>query len=249
MRAWRSRASPRRSCASSAMPARRKATSRSRSSRAQLIEERMSNTALTWPWAVEVQQNLDDAPEYVSGIRDLLQKSGLKGWQKDFDALLARAEGAQRMGAQHGAAACAQDESSAARDLCGQSEGITASRRIRAISCSARCSPTCRRVMRWTALARVIAAQKGYKSSNYRDVIRELKKNRVPADKVEPLYRAQLAQLEDTLAQAEHRYPAEAGRGDSSFHRMRKRPAARRRISTRRGSSATPASLRSSCCR
>ncbi len=52
------------------------------------IEERMNNTALTWPWSVEVQQNLDDAPQYVSGIRELLQKSGLKGWQKDYDKLV-----------------------------------------------------------------------------------------------------------------------------------------------------------------
>jgi uncharacterized protein (DUF885 family) len=49
------------------------------------------------------------------------------------------------------------------------------------------------------ALARIYAAQKGLKSANYRDVIRELKKNRVPADQVLPLYKSQLAQLEDTL--------------------------------------------------
>ena len=49
------------------------------------------------------------------------------------------------------------------------------------------------------ALARIYAAQKGLKSSNYRDVIRELKKNRVAGDQVLPVYKSHLAQLEDTL--------------------------------------------------
>ena len=51
------------------------------------IEERMGDTSLTWPWVVEVQQNLDNSKRYIDGMRELLQKSGLKGWQKDFAAL------------------------------------------------------------------------------------------------------------------------------------------------------------------
>jgi hypothetical protein len=47
----------------------------------------MNDGSLTWPWVVEVQQDLDNAPRYVDGMRDLLKKSGLKGWQKDFDTL------------------------------------------------------------------------------------------------------------------------------------------------------------------
>ena len=53
------------------------------------IEERMNDGSLIWPWVVEVQQYLDNPPRYLDGMRDLLQKSGLKGWQKDFDALTA----------------------------------------------------------------------------------------------------------------------------------------------------------------
>src|SRR4029450_12698791 len=43
--------------------------------------------ALTWPWEDEVKENLDNGKTYIDGIQQLLQKSGLKGWQKDFDAL------------------------------------------------------------------------------------------------------------------------------------------------------------------
>jgi uncharacterized protein (DUF885 family) len=49
------------------------------------------------------------------------------------------------------------------------------------------------------SLARIYAAQKGLKSSNYRDVIRELKKNRVAGDQVLPVYKSHLAQLEETI--------------------------------------------------
>jgi uncharacterized protein (DUF885 family) len=49
------------------------------------------------------------------------------------------------------------------------------------------------------SLARVLAKEKGYPSANYRDVIRELKKDRVPADKVMTVYKSHLATLEDTL--------------------------------------------------
>jgi len=49
------------------------------------------------------------------------------------------------------------------------------------------------------ALARIYAAQQGLESSNYRDIIRELKKHRVAGDQVLPVYKAHLAQLEDTI--------------------------------------------------
>jgi hypothetical protein len=51
------------------------------------------------------------------------------------------------------------------------------------------------------ALARVYATQKGLGSANYRDVIRELKKNRVAGDQVLPVYKSHLAALEDILRQ------------------------------------------------
>ncbi len=163
-----------------------------------VLEERMSNTSLTWPWAVEVQQNLDDAPEYVSGIRELLQKSGLKGWQKDFDALT-RALKEHNDWVRTTVLPRARKTNRLPPEIYADN--------LKAFGVEADPRDLMQRAMfaylqtrdELDALARVIAAQRGYKSSNYRDVIRELKKNRVPADKVEPLYRSQLAQLEEIL--------------------------------------------------
>jgi uncharacterized protein (DUF885 family) len=162
------------------------------------IQERMADGSLVWPWEVEVKQHLDNSQHYIDGIRDLLRKSGLKGWQKDFDALtrelkehdswvrstvLPRARKTNRLPAEI-----------YADNLKGF--GVDADPRELMQRAMFAYMQTRDEL---DALARVLAAQKGYKSANYRDVIRELKKNRVAANQVLPLYTSQLAQLEDIL--------------------------------------------------
>ena len=162
------------------------------------IEERMGDATLTWPWDVQIKQHLDNTSHYIDGIRDLLQKSGLKGWQKDFDVLtrelkehddwvrstvLPRARKTNRLPAEI-----------YADNLKGF--GVEADPRElmqRAMFAYLQTRDEL------DALARVLAAQKGYKSADYRDVIRELKKNRVPTSQVLQLYSSHLAQLEDML--------------------------------------------------
>jgi len=164
------------------------------------IEERMNDGSLTWPWVVEVEQDLGNAPQYVDGMRDLLQKSGLKGWQKDFDALtrelkvhndwvrttvLPRARKTNRLPPEiYADNLKAYGVDADPRDLIQRAMFAYMQTRDEL-----------------DALARVYAAQKGLKSSNYRDVIRELKKNRVAGDQVLPVYKSRLAQLEETLRQ------------------------------------------------
>ena len=164
------------------------------------IEERMNDGSLTWPWVVEVEQDLGNAPKYVDGMRDLLQKSGLKGWQKDFDALtrelkthndwvrttvLPRARKTNRLPPEiYADNLKAYGVDADPRDLMQRAMFAYMQTRDEL-----------------DALARIYAAQKGLKSSNYRDVIRELKKNRVAGDQVLPVYKSHLAQLEDTLRQ------------------------------------------------
>jgi uncharacterized protein (DUF885 family) len=53
------------------------------------------------------------------------------------------------------------------------------------------------------SLARVVAAQRGMKSTNYRDVIRELKKQHIPTENLLDVYKAHLAQIED-IVRREH---------------------------------------------
>jgi uncharacterized protein (DUF885 family) len=162
------------------------------------IEERMNDSSLTWPWVVEVQQNLDNAPRYIDGMRDLLQKSALKGWQKDFDALTRELK--------------AHDDwvRSVVLPRARQTNRLPPeiyADNLKAFGVEADPRDLIQRAMfaylqtrdEMDSLARIYAAQKGLKSSNYRDVIRELKKNRVAGDQVLPVYKSHLAQLEETL--------------------------------------------------
>ena len=50
-------------------------------------EEQAGNAQLIGPWTVEAKQYLDNQPRYLDGIQKLLEESGLKGWQKDMQAL------------------------------------------------------------------------------------------------------------------------------------------------------------------
>ena len=162
------------------------------------IEERMNDGALTWPWAVEVQQHLDNAPRYIDGMRDLLQKSGLKGWQKDFDALTRELK-AHNDWVRTSVLPRARKTNRLPPEIYAdnlQAYGVEADPRDlmqRAMFAYLQTRDE------MDALARIYAAQKGLKSSNYRDVIRELKKHRVAGDQVLPVYKSHLAQLEDTL--------------------------------------------------
>jgi len=162
------------------------------------IEERMNDGSLTWPWVVEVQQNLDNAPHYVDGMRDLLQKSGLKGWQKDFEAL-ARALKAHDDWVRATVLPRARKTNRLPPEIYADN--------LKAYGVEADPRDLMQRAMfaylqtrdELDSLARIYAAQKGLKSSSYRDVIRELKKSRVAGDQVLPIYKSHLAQLEDML--------------------------------------------------
>ncbi len=164
------------------------------------IEERMNDGSLTWPWVVEVEQDLGNAPRYVDGMRDLLQKSGLKGWQKDFDALTRELK-AHNDWVRSTVLPRARKTNRLPPEIYADN--------LKAYGVDADPRDLMQRAMfaylqtrdELDALARVYAAQKGLKSSNYRDVIRELKKNRVTGDQVLPIYKSHLAQLEDTLRQ------------------------------------------------
>ena len=162
------------------------------------IEERMNDSSLTWPWVVEVQQNLDNAPQYIDGMRDLLKKSGLSGWQKDFDALTRELK--------------AHDDwvRSVVLPRARQTNRLPPeiyADNLKAFGVEADPRDLIQRAMfaylqtrdEMDSLARIYAAQKGLKSSNYRDVIRELKKNRVAGDQVLPVYKSHLVQLEEIL--------------------------------------------------
>ena len=87
------------------------------------IEERMDDSSLTWPWDVEVQRHLDNSKTLHRRHARAAAEERAQRLAEGFRRARARAEGTRRVGAHHGAAACAQDEPAAAGNLCGQPEG------------------------------------------------------------------------------------------------------------------------------
>jgi hypothetical protein len=162
------------------------------------LEERMSDASLTWPWVTEVERHLDNRQRYLDGMHDLFQKSGLKGWEKNFATLskqLTDYETWVRSDVLPKARKSNRPPPEIYADNLKQ-YGVEADPR----ELLQRAQFTFMQTRdEMDALARVIAAQKGYKSSNYRDVIRELKKNAIPKDKLLDTYKGHLAQIEEII--------------------------------------------------
>ena len=162
------------------------------------VEERMGNASLTWPWVVEVQQHLDNSKRYIDGMRELLQKSGLKGWQKDFTALSRQLE-------EHAAWVRTTVLPRARKTNQLPLEIYTDN--LKSFGVDADPKDVMQRALfaymqtrdEMDAVARAVAAERHYKSANYRDVLRELKKERVAADKVLDLYTSHLVKIEEII--------------------------------------------------
>ena len=84
-------------------------------------------------------------------------------------------------------------------------------------------------------LARRIAEERKWTKTDYRDVIRELKKQRIPDDQLLPLYTARLEQIEEIIRRENLVTLPNAQGGDPAGDARRNRPRRPRRTSIRRG--------------
>jgi uncharacterized protein (DUF885 family) len=151
---------------------------------------------------VEVEQHLKNQDQYLKGIQELFQKAGIKGYQKDFKTLSAqladyakwvratvvpRARPTNRLPPEIYADNLKNyGVSMDPNELIERALFVYASTRDEMQS-----------------LAAQIAQQRGLKSSDYRDVLRELKKAKIPNDKLLSVYKERLARIE-TIARDQH---------------------------------------------
>jgi uncharacterized protein (DUF885 family) len=144
---------------------------------------------------VEVEQELKNQPEYVSGIRELFQKSGLKGWEKDLATLSAQLDAYGKWvratvlpRARHTNLLPPEIYADNLKQF-----GVTMDPHElidRALFTFAQTRDEMQ------ALSVGIAREHGWKSSDYRDVIRQLKQERIPNEQLLEIYRARLAAIE-----------------------------------------------------
>ena len=158
-------------------------------------EERLDTPGLTGPYINEVNKSLGDTAHYIDGMRDLFDKSGLSGWQEAFDTLsrqllayddwvrvhvIPKARSTNRLPPE----IYADNLKRVGVDIAAQALIAQAQFSFGEIQNQMR------------ALAAQIATQRGYRSSDYRDVLRELKKNQVVGPAILPLYRKRLTEIE-----------------------------------------------------
>lgn len=160
------------------------------------LQERLkANKNLLGPYKGEVDQALNDGPTLLKGMRELLAKSELKGWESRFDTLekqltaynaRLKTEMLPRARADHKLPpeVYADNLKNFGVDI-GPQEMIA-----KALTSFAEI----RNQMQITS--NLIARERGFKDADYRAVMLELKKQQIPTDKVMPLYAERLAAIE-----------------------------------------------------
>lgn len=165
-------------------------------------EEALRDPKLVAPWIVQVRQSLDNQPRYLAGMRDLFKKSGLSGWQGDFKRL-ERQMGQYADWVNH-------DLLPRARQTNRLPEAIYADN-LKNFGVHADPRDIMRRAqtaytqirLEMETLAQLVARERGFASSSYVDVIRELKKQKIPRDRLLETYRSRLSDVEKLIQ--EHR--------------------------------------------
>jgi uncharacterized protein (DUF885 family) len=163
-----------------------------------LNERLKANPKLLGPFKGQVEQSLNDAPAMIKGIKDLLAKSGLEGWEPTFAALekqlaayndnvrkqiLPRARTDHRLPPE----LYADNLKQFGVDISPQeliSKALTSFSEIR---------------NQMNITAGLIAKERNLPNADYRFVMKELKKQQIPLDNVMPLYQERLAQLEASV--------------------------------------------------
>lgn len=160
------------------------------------LQERLkADKNLLGPFKDEVEQSLNNAPTLISGMKDLLAKSDLKGWEPVFAAL-------EKQLTAYNESVRAQILPRARSDHRLPPEVYADNLRqfgvdIPPLELKARALTSFAEIRnQMTITAGLIARERKLPQANYRFVMAELKKQQVPADKVMPLYAERLAQIE-----------------------------------------------------
>ena len=161
-------------------------------------EEQLARKGLIGPYLAEIEDGLANNPTYLAGIAELFKAAKLTGWEADVETLkkqvqayddwtrasiLPRARKEVRL-----PAALYKDQ------LVNVGVDIAPEQMIE------RASFDFQEVRdQMQVVANTIAAQRKLPSSDYRDVIRELKKTSIPADGLLPFYRKSVQEIEDII--------------------------------------------------
>jgi hypothetical protein len=158
-------------------------------------EERAGDPKRTGPWVVEVQQNLDNLPRFLDGTEQLLKDSGLKGWQRDLKTLRKQFADYDKWVRATVLPRARKTNQLPAELYADNLKNVGVEMSPQEIMERAMADYVQTRD-EMTITAAQLAKERNWSSSDYRDVIRQLKKERIPKDKLLDLYKGRLKQIE-----------------------------------------------------
>ncbi len=160
--------------------------------------EKFGNEGLLGPYRDEVEQNLANSARFITGIRELFEEYGLSGWKRPMNRLerqidkyndWIRAELLPRTRTTH-----QLPEEVYAFNLKQRGVDIPVDQLV---SMAQKSFIEIRNEM--LAIAPLVAQQHGWDLSDYRDVIRELKKNQLVGETILPHYQKRIVELEEII--------------------------------------------------
>lgn len=191
-------------------------------------EERLASKTLIGPYVGEVEEGLNNNATYLDGIEELFKKANISGWESDFAALKAQVKDYDDWVRNRLMPRTRKEvrlpEAIYVNRLANVGVDIAPEQMIERAGFDFQ---EVRDEMQ--VVAGIIAARNQLPSSDYRDVIRELKKSSIAPDQLMPYYRERLKDIEGmvrahdlvTLPSREANIrtatPAEAARSPAPF--------------------------------
>ncbi|MGH8371368.1 MAG: DUF885 family protein, partial [Gammaproteobacteria bacterium] len=163
-----------------------------------LFEADLKRPGLIGPYKAEVAQDIEDAQQYIPGIKQLLAKSQVKGWEAPYAKLEKQLTDyvawVKTDVVPHARTTSRLPEAVYAQNLhdMGVDEDPHALIREALFSYA-------EIQHQMEGMAIIVAKQHGYKSTDYRDVIHELNKNQLNPKNILPFYKQRLAEIETII--------------------------------------------------
>ncbi len=161
--------------------------------------EQMAKPGVLYPSRGEVETELGRNSNYVEGIAALFNKYGLKGWDASYAKLKGQLQGYDAWVRQSVLPRARTDFRLAPEEYALAFEGFGIDVPPAKIAAMAHAAFT-QIQGEMAPLAARIAKAKGYPSSDYRDVIRELKKQQVTGEAILPFFNKRLGEIEKIVA-------------------------------------------------
>jgi uncharacterized protein (DUF885 family) len=168
-----------------------------------LFEADLKRPGLVGPYKGEIEQDLQDQPHYISGLKELLSQSKVTGWEPAYAKLEAQMNDyiawEKAVVLPH---ARAESHYPAEELYANNLHDLGVDEDPRALIQEAEFSFS-EIQHQLDFIAAQVAKEHGYKSSDYRDVIRELKKTQLNGKDILPFYKKRLAAIE-AIIRKEH---------------------------------------------